>query len=113
MDSGQIDITIKIKVGCCQSTRNLSTDIDQLPRREIACRVVFMHHHAGSGPQQSLIKNEQVDVTVAIGIRCGKVPGRHIGSNFIPRDQRSGTISKILVSDAQPVEFDEPLCIIE
>ncbi len=26
---------------------------------------------------------------------------------------RSGTVSKILVSDSQPVEFDEPLCIIE
>lgn len=26
---------------------------------------------------------------------------------------RAGTVTKILVSDAQPVEFDEPLCIIE
>ncbi|WP_425407835.1 acetyl-CoA carboxylase biotin carboxyl carrier protein [Hyphococcus sp.] len=26
---------------------------------------------------------------------------------------RSGTVSKVLVSDAQPVEFDEPLLIIE
>ena len=26
---------------------------------------------------------------------------------------RSGTVTKILVSDSQPVEFDEPLCIIE
>ena len=26
---------------------------------------------------------------------------------------RSGTVTKILVSDAQPVEFDEPLLVIE
>ncbi len=26
---------------------------------------------------------------------------------------RSGTITKILVTDSQPVEFDEPLVIIE
>ncbi len=26
---------------------------------------------------------------------------------------RAGTVTKILVSDSQPVEFDEPLCIIE